>query len=144
MVPIPSSLNTKTKPRKRFETRYGCCPQRWLNRVSCVAINSCRLSSGVLCFSFMSYLLFPSFFPNIVFVACLLSYSSIFVSFLLQIVRCARLHFWCFGPRARCGWHWMAKSPCCNCNVYLCFVVCERRACLPSRRHLHGHRLRWV
>ena len=48
-----------------------------------------------------------------------------------------------FRPRVHCGWRCMAKSPCRFCNVYPWLGVCDHRARL-SRRHRHGHWLRWM
>ena len=52
-----------------------------------------------------------------------------FSPLLRQIVWCAtKLAYISFFPRTHCGWHCMAESPSCICNVRLSLVVCNHRA----------------
>ena len=45
-------------------------------------------------------------------------------SFLPQMAWSARsLHMIVLCPRAQCGWHCMAESPCFICNVYVCLAI---------------------
>ena len=75
------------------------------------------------CFVFLCRraVLFPSFFPT--------AFESLFSCFLpvpfclLESTLVCFLHVFAFRPRAHCGWHCKAKSPCFNRDVYLCLVV---------------------
>ena len=120
-------------------------PQFWLDGgVICCAARGCGLAV-VLFFSwFVVPSCLPFYFPLIL-PFCLLFLSFSCSLYLLLVVACAGLHLYTFVllPPAHCGWHCMAKSPCCICNVYLCLVVYEYRARL-SVRHQHRHRACWM
>ena len=103
----------------------------------CHHISSCWLSV-VLDFPFCRAALFPSVLPSAFsFLFSFPSHLFLALSFLLQTVFVCRN---AVCPRSHCGWHWMAKPPCCICNVYLRIVVCNHRPRL-SMRHQHGKSL---
>ena len=135
-----------------FETQNGCRPWWcWLGSVSdiCfVTLDNWNITSTVRagwlsCSVFI--LIVPSFFPNycVVFLVFLfLSFPPfVFLSFTATSLVCwlRRSMFLLFCPRAqlRLAWGchcWMAKSPCCICNVYLCVVVRNHRRARLSLR----------
>ena len=82
--------------------RHGhCCCTAWLDGVIC-CVSSCWLSV-VLCSSFLSRLPVSLVLSNcFTFPFLFFLIHILFLSLVLQIVRCAGLHICCFRPRSHC------------------------------------------